>query len=266
MDVTRLDKRWIYLLLLLAVGIPLLVRVELPVRLTSETEKVFKAIESIDSTGFVMLSFDIEASSLPEVRPISEALLRHLFERNQKVIGLALFPEGTAIGYDLMRSMAEEYNKVYGEDYLYLGFRPQYVSAILQMGEDIRSVYPLDYLNADWTLTGPFSMVQNYDNIELVISVADGSLPTYWVEYAGARHGQKVATGLTAVMATSYYPYTESGQLVGLIGGLKGAAEYEQLLGYVGGGQRGMLAQSSGHLLIIVLVLIVNIVALRRRE
>lgn len=266
MDLTRLDKRWVYLLLLLAVGIPLLVQVELPVRLTSETEKVFNAVESIDSTGFVMLSFDIEASSLPEVRPIAEALLRHLFERNLKVIGLALFPEGTAIGYDLMRKMAEEYDKKYGEDYLYLGYRPQYVSAILQMGEDIRSVYPLDYLNADWTLSGPFSMVRNYDDIELVISVADGSLPTYWVEYAGARHGQKIATGLTAVMATSYYPYTESGQLVGLIGGLKGAAEYEQLLGYVGGGQRGMLAQSSGHLLIIVLVLLVNIVAFRRRD
>jgi len=266
MDLTRLDKRWIYLLLLLAVGIPLLVKVKLPVRLTAETEKVFEAVETVDSTGFVMISFDIEASSLPEVRPIAEALLKHLFRRDQRVIGLALFPEGTAIGYDLISSIANEYGKKYGEDFIYLGFRPQYVSAILQMGEDIRSVYPLDYLNNDWTMTGPFSGVRNYDDIELVISVADGSLPTYWVEYAGARHGQRIATGLTAVMATSYYPYTESGQLVGLIGGLKGAAEYEQLLGYVGGGQRGMLAQSSGHILIIALVLLVNLVAVRRRR
>lgn len=266
MDLTRIDKRIIYLLLLLAIAIPLLLKVQLPVTVGPETEKVFNAIENIPAGSAIMISFDIEASSLPEVQPIAEAMIRHAFQSDLKVVGLALFSEGTAIGYNLLSSIAEEYEKNYGEDYIYLGFRPQYVSAILSMGEDITKAFPLDYLNDDWTAHGAFSDVRNYSDISIVMSIADGSLPTYWVEYAGSRYSQRIVTGLTAVMATSYYPYTASGQLEGLVGGLKGAAEYEKLLDYTGGGQRGMLAQSSGHLLIIVLVIIANIAAWRKRD
>jgi hypothetical protein len=265
-DLTRIDKRIIYLLLLSAVTIPLLTKLELPVKVGPQTERVFEAIEETPAGSHVVVSFDIEASSLPEVQPVAEAMIRHAFARDLKVVGLALFSEGTAIGYNVLSSIAQEFGKEYGKHYIYLGFRPQYVSAILGMGEDIKSVFPLDYTNDDWAKYPAFAKVQNYNNISLVLSIADGSLPTYWVEYAGSRYHQKIVTGLTAVMATSYYPYTESGQLVGMVGGLKGAAEYEKLLGYVGGGQRGMLAQSSGHLLIILVVCIANIAAWRKRR
>lgn len=266
MDLTRIDKRIVYLLVLLAVMIPLLTRLSLPVRIEPETTKVYESIEKISEGRYILMSFDIEASSFPEVQPIAEALIRHAFERDLKVIGLALFSEGTAIGYNLLSSVASEYGKPYGEDYIYLGFRPQYVSAILGMGENLASVFPLDYMNDDWRIHRAFSEVRNYDDIALVVSIADGSLPTYWVEYAGSRYHQKIVIGLTAVMATSFYPYTESGQIAGLVGGLKGAAEYEKLLGYVGGGQRGMLAQSSGHLLIILIVIVANVAAWRKKK
>jgi len=265
-DLARIDKRVIYILLLFAVAVPLLTRLELPVRVGPQTTNVFRSIEEVPAGSCIIVSFDIEASSLPEVQPVAEAMIRHAFRKNLRIVGLALFSEGTAIGYNILSSIAGEFGKRYGEDYIYLGFRPQYVSAILGIGEDIRSVFPLDYLNDDWTGHSAFSEVHDYDDISLVVSIADGSLPTYWVEYAGSRYNQKIVTGLTAVMATSYYPYTASGQIAGLVGGLKGAAEYEKLLGYVGGGQRGMLAQSSGHLLIILLVCIANVAALRKRQ
>jgi hypothetical protein len=266
MNLTHLDKRIIYLLLLLAVAVPLTLKVRLPVAVGPETQKVYDAIEALPRGSRIMISFDIEASSLPEIQPVAVAIIKHAFSRDLQVIGLALFSEGTAIGYNVLSSVAKSYDKEYGKDYIYLGFRPQYISAILEMGESIRDVFPLDYRNKQWEEYPAFSDVGNYEDIPLVISLADGSLPTYWVEYAGARYGQKIATGLTAVMATSYYPYTTSGQLVGLVGGLKGAAEYEKLLGYTGGGQRGMLAQSSGHLMIVLLVLVANIAAWRKKS
>jgi len=266
MNLARIDKRWIYLLLLVAVTVPLVVKMKLPVRVSSETQVVFDAIDQVPEGNFIILSFDIEASSLPEIQPIADAITRHAFSRNLKVVGLALFSEGTAIGYNVLSTIARRYDKEYGRDFIYLGFRPQYVSAILGIGENIAGVFPLDYLNNDWTELANFSELKDYSDIDLVVSLADGGLPTYWVEYAGSRYHQKVTTGLTAVMATSYFPYTASGQLTGLVGGLKGAAEYEKLLGYVGGGQRGMLAQSSGHLLIIVLVILANVAAFWKRS
>ncbi len=266
MDLSRIDRRYIYLVIAIAIAVPLLLKVQLPVSVGPEVQKVYDEIDSLQSRDCVMISFDFEASSVAEIKPVAEAVIRHAFEKNLRIVGLALFSEGTAIGYNIISSLAEEYGKKYGEDYIYLGFRPQYVSAILGMGENIDQVYPLDYLNDDWKDFPPFSDVENYHDISLVVSIADGSLPTYWVEYAGSRYGQKIAAGITAVMATSYYPYTASGQLVGIIGGLKGAAEYENLLGYTGGGHRGMLAQSSGHLAIIALVILANVAALRKKR
>ena len=84
-------------------------------------------------------------------------------------------------------------------------------------------------------------------------------MPQYWIEYAGSRYGVTIATGLSAVMVTTFTPYLDSHQLAGIIGGLKGAAEYERRLGIKGAGSRGMDAQSSAHLSIILLVLLGNV-------
>jgi hypothetical protein len=51
-----------------------------------------------------------------------------------------------------------------------------------------------------------------------------------WITYARPKYGLNVAVGVTAVMAADMYPYLQSGQLVGMLSGLKGAAEYEKLV------------------------------------
>jgi len=60
-------------------------------------------------------------------------------------------------------------------------------------------------------------------------------------------------------MATSFYPFLSSGQMVGLLGGLKGAAEYEMLLKKPGMGQKGMDAQSVSHLVIVLMIVWGNV-------
>ena len=65
--------------------------------------------------------------------------------------------------------------------------------------------------------------------------------------------------GTTAVSAPKYYAFVDAGQFVGLLGGMKGAAEYELLVGKSGKAVKGMGAQSLVHLLIIGLVIVGNI-------
>ena len=50
----------------------------------------------------------------------------------------------------------------------------------------------------------------------LVISITDGGMPTYWVDYAVTRYHARLQTVLTATMATSFYPYVSSGQIQGI--------------------------------------------------
>jgi len=62
------------------------------------------------------------------------------------------------------------------------------------------------------------------------------------------------------VQAPTMLPYVnEQQQLVGLLGGLKGAAEYELLINKPGFATKGMDAQSVAHLIIILFILIGNI-------
>ena len=76
-----------------------------------------------------------------------------------------------------------------------------------------------------------------------------------------------LAIGVTGVMATDYYPYLQSGRIFGLMGGLKGAAEYEQLADNPGPATKGMAMQMWAHLLIIAFIIVGNIgyFATRRR-
>ena len=254
-----MSRQLIFILIALSVAIPLVIKIGLPHEVTSEVMQVYDEINQLDSGSVALISFDHEASSLPEVKPMAQAILRHCFAKKLNVVGLALLAEGTAIGDQILRGAANEYHKKYGEDYVFLGFRPQYQAAILGMGEDIKRVFPEDYSNAPLSQIPMMKKINNYEDISLIISVADGDMPVWWVDYAVSRYHKRLAVAATAVMATSFYPFLSSGQMIGLLGGLKGAAEYEMLINKPGMGQRGMDAQSVCHLVIILLVVAGNV-------
>jgi hypothetical protein len=264
--VTVLTRRIIFALLALAVILVLALRLRVPIGVSDSTRQVFSAIESLDSGAVVMISFDHEAASLPEVRPLGAALVDHCLRRGVAVVGLALFSEGTAVGYELLAQRTSVAGAREGTDWLYLGFRPQYTAAILGMGESIGDVFNRDYAGRALAETPLGRRLHNYRDVALVISIADGSMPTYWVEFAGNRYGTRIVAALSAVMVTSYLPYLESGQLAGIVAGFRGAAEYEELLGSPGAGVRGMAAQTAAHAILIVLVVAGNVRAWRRRQ
>ena len=164
-----------------------------------------------------------------------------------------------------MNNTAAEYDKTYGIDYAYLGCRPQYIAAILAMGESIREVYPQDYVGTSIDELTIMDSIINYDQIATLISIADGSRTTDWVEYGG-RYNLTVIGAVTAAMVTTYDPYLASGQINAMMGGLRGAAEYEKLLEISGGGARGMLAQSSAHIYVIFLIIVGNIIYFKSRK
>jgi len=258
--VKRFESRhWAFLGLLVVVTFTMILNVKLDMRVSPYTQSVYDYIENLPEGSVLMVSFDHEASSLPEIRPIALAVLRHAFRKGHKLVGVSLLAEGTLIGYRLMRQTAEEFDRQYGTDYVYLGFRPQYIAAILAMGESIQQTYPRDYLGRPYEQFELLNQIADYDDVAAVISIADGSLTTHWMEYGQARYGVRVIGAVTAAMVTTYDPYLSSGQMHAMMGGLRGAAEYEKLIDQDGGGARGMLAQSSAHVYVIALIIIGNV-------
>ncbi len=259
-------RHWTFLGLFVCIGLVMLINVTVDHPVSAQTQKMYDFIDSLPSGSVLIVSFDHEASSLPEIRPIALAILRHAFSRGHRLIGVALLSEGTAIGYRLMRKTAAEYGRKYGRDYVYLGFKPQYIAAILSMGESIPRTFPQDYLGRSYENLELLNGVRNYDDVAAVISITDGSLTTHWMEYGSARYGIRILSGMTAAMVTTFDPYVDSGQMYCLVAGLRGAAEYERLINYKGGGTRGMLAQTTAHLYVILLVVLGNVIYFKSRR
>ena len=253
--ILQIDRRWIFLAIAVAVTVPFFLPLGLPIIVTPPVENLYDAVEGIEpNSNPLLLAVDYAPATLPELEPMAIAILRHAFENNVNVIVLTLHPAGYGLAERAVMQVAEEYDKVYGEDYVFLGFQPGTSAVILGLGINIRNVFPEDAYGTPLRELPLMEGIRNYDDIPLLVTLAGWSAAEAWVYYAYQPYGQRVGAGVTAVMATDYYPYLNAGQLVGLLGGMRGAAEYEELIGQRDQGGRGMDSQSVIHLLIIVLI------------
>ncbi len=262
----RLDRRIIYLLLTLAVIVPLLIDIDVRQRVDRSTESLFRAVDTLDpETKAVLISFDYSPDVAAELDPMALAVLRHCFARGIKVIGLSFSVQGAALGERAIAKAAKEYHKEYGRDYCYFGYRLGFAVTVLGIGESPRRILPADHYGNPYDSLPMMANIRNYDDIGLVVSLAGSGIALSWVVYAHNQYRANVAAGVTAVMAPDNFPYLQTGQLVGQLGGMKGAAEYEQLVqdhGYCqqkGLANKAMNAISSTHILIMVLIILGNL-------
>jgi hypothetical protein len=255
-----LDRRWIYLLVALAVIFPLIVPMSFKISITPEARQLFEAVDSLPDSSVVMLTFDYYPSTVAETEPMAVAALRHLFRKNCKVITLTTVPlGGPSMAERVTRRIAREFGKIYGVDYVNLGYKFGYVSVLKGMGTSIESIYPTDNSGTPLSELPMMATVKNYYDVRFIFVVADNDIVSYWISIVNAEYGTPVGCGTTAVGAPKYYAFVGSGQLTGLLGGMKGAAEYELLVGARGLAEKGMGMQSLVHLMIILMVIVGNI-------
>ncbi|MEW6687204.1 MAG: hypothetical protein AB1393_13545 [Candidatus Edwardsbacteria bacterium] len=256
----RIDRRLIFSLMALAVIIPMLSGIKFPaVDVSEPARNAFLAVDRLPPGSAIILSIDYDASSMPEVHPMLLAVLRHAFKKNLKVILLGHWPTGMPLGTLGLEMVAKEFNKKYGEDYVNLGYRPGTVSVMVGLGKEIRDFFKSDVNGTPLDSLKMMQKIHNYNDIRLLAGLEAGDTIEFWIIYAQARFGLKMIIGTTAVMAPLAYPYLQSKQLQGLLGGLKGAAEYETLLKNPSIGVLGMFSQSVGHLLILLFILLGNL-------
>lgn len=256
----NIDPRIIYLVIALAVIIPFLIPMSLPIYVSPSVQNVYDYIESIPEGGVVMIGINFSPSTKPELYPMCLAVLRQCYSRKLKVIGVTLYYSAAIMADEVMQTVAKEYGYEEHKDYTYLGYKQGARQMMLGMGEDISDPFPSDYMGTPIEGIPMMDNIKNYDDIDLVMDFGSGDSPEWWVAYAGTRYHQTLAVGCTGVMASELYPYLKAQQLVGLVVGLKGAAEYEKLIGKPEKAYLGMKAQSIAHVAIILLVVLGNVV------
>ena len=255
-----MDRRIIFLLVGASIFFPLLLGINFSVTQTKPVEDFYNAIEAIPEGSPVLISADWDPGSLAELYPMTLAVLRHCFDRKLRPVVLTLWPTGVAVVQRTLEETAGPRGLVNGEDYVFLGFKEGRQAVMVAMGQSIPATFPNDYRNITLSEIPLMEGIQNYNSFPIFISISAGFPGTKeYVQQVQSRYGLNMLSACAGVSAPEYYPYYTAGQLTGLIGGLKAAAEYEELIGHKDRATKAMGAQSFGHFMIVALIIFGNV-------
>jgi len=156
-----------------------------------------------------------------------------------------------------------------------LGYTKGGWQAMQQIAKDIRRQYKSDsrgYSLDDAKHLPLMQRVRNIDDIYMVYSVTYSPMED-WIPFIHGVYGTPIGFGCAGIQSTTYYRYILSKQLVGMLVGVRGAAEYDALLhsdarDRTSQGTKLIVPQAFGHTVIIVAVVLGNVgfLATRRRS
>ncbi len=257
------DRRVIFVLIGLSVLIPLIWPVDIPVRATEQSKKVYEALSELKPNSNVLLSFEYGPSTKPEIHPMAVGVLRFLFDNNKghKVYGMALWPDGLFMSTEAFNLVAEkEFQKTYGVDYVNLGFRPGNEAVVKGVAADLRAMYTMDTRGNQVSDIPMMKDIVNISDFDFVFSFSAGYPGSKeWVQFACDPKNIPMSTGCTSIQVTEVLPYVESGQVHGILAGMPGAAEFEDLIQKPDKAIGMMAAQSFAHIVIVLFIVFGNI-------
>jgi hypothetical protein len=269
----RLDRRWIFLFLIVVCVVSYAVEFEVPILVESEVQSIYDFLDSLPPDDIVLVAIDYDPNNLAELHPMTFTIVEQCWRKRLKIIFTSLSQNGPGMTDQAIRDITDSmaldrtYNGVEykgreivnGVDYAFLGYKPYFALIILGMGQNFRLQFPTDYYGTPLDSLPMMPGVNNYDDIACVIDISGGNITDYWISYGQGRFGFPLALGLTGVMTAQYYPYLGSGQVFGIMGGLLGAAEYEELTENPGLAKDGMRIQLAAHIVIIMFIVLGNI-------
>ena len=261
LKIGSIDRRWIFIIIALVVVVPLLVPIGLPIRATDTSNSVYDAVEALPKGSKVLLSIEYSPSTKPENHPMAISMMRHLFRNNHKVYVTCLWPDGQFMAQDALNQVAVgEFDKKYGEDYVLLGYRPGGEAVVKGIVSNIRKLFSVDARQTKVDDIPMMDEITNFKDFDFLFSASAGYPGTIeWVQYAADPTGVPMSSGVTSIQVNEVMPYVQSGQMVGVLAGMPGAAEYESLIGQKGSATSGMDAQSVAHLVIVLFIVLGNI-------
>ena len=263
------ERRVVFLYVGIAISLPLFMSFEQEIIVTESTRQVYDAMQALPPGSKVLVSFDYDPASSPELQPMAEAFLAECFRRDLKVIMVALWAPGAIqanIAIDTVRARLglDSTKLVYGRDYCNLGYQAGREFVIQRMGTSFEAMFGTDVRGTPYRQIPLVRNVRNFADIDYSFNISAGFPGTVeWVQVAVTRFGLKLGAGNTAVQAPQVYPYLRAGQLIGLLAGMNGAAEFEKLVGLKAEATVYMLAQTFAHVIVIAFIIIGNVAYFR---
>ncbi len=269
----EVERRVVFLFIAVAVVAPLLFPITFEEKATPVVKKLFDRIESLPAGSHVLISYDFDPAMAPEVQPMANAISRHCLQRGHKVIFMSLW----ATGQSLMVGTLNDYifpefpDKMDGIDYVNLGYKAGNEGVLNVIVSDFRKMFPTDVNGVPLDSTEVFDDIESAQDLDLIVALGGGRPgPKEWVLFVGDPGKVPIGVGVAAVVAPQLYPYYPQ-QVIGILGGVKGAAEYESELiqayerfeDMETPGLRMMGPQTLAHIVIMAFIVIGNVAFFR---
>jgi hypothetical protein len=278
MAIHDFDRRWIFLAMgLIVVG---LYAAGITAALPHSTyvDSFYDTIEDLPEGSIVMLSADFDPASAAELLPMYQGVIHHLLSRKLRIVNVATWPAAPPYTQQEFARIAPEYGVAYGVDWVELGFLPGDDVAMGNIGQSLRTAYPRE------TREGrPYDEVpllsevsERMQGVSVLITMSAGYPGILeWIAQVGGRYEVTILAGTTAVQTPDLFAFYPK-QVAGFLGAATGATQYLQLVneivtegavtGIMEENQKRMLVQSWGHMLIIVLIVIGNVIYFATRS
>lgn len=255
------DVRYIYLLVLIAISVPILKPFGLPMGpISGETMGLYNFIDKLPPRSVVCIIADQSPAAAAEVQSGQDAILRHLVAKGLRVLFYA--PRTDALPF-IDKSMvavigAASDHKDYGKLYANVGFIPEYEVGLTGLAGNLfftgKDAYGKDLKTMEFFQDLPTKTAKDWS-----LAIYFGASSVDWViRQVTDPYGPPTGGGVAAVLVSRMYPYYPH-KLIGFLSGLKGSAEYEILVRVPGEAAAGMDAQSFGHMAIIIMIILGNI-------
>jgi hypothetical protein len=241
-------ERAVYLLLLLALLAGLLLpSLTAPLQGAPQApgaSAIFAQIDALGPQDVVLVGYEWDARRISELRPLEQAVMRHLIARNAKLVLVSTDPQGTLLLYDLRDELTAAQYRQNGEGYLLLGYKPGGELALRTMAQDFQSTLRADFIGNDASISAlatgldtgrPLGSVRDF---AMTVVLADDAADVQaWMEQirpvtAGTdgTPGQPMLFLLPAEAAPIVQPYMAQDDVWSLAG-YQGALAYQALRG-----------------------------------
>ncbi len=273
-----MSRRLIYLLMLVAVAVPVLFGVsQAPSRLVS-AERMYDVVErqEFKRGNVAMVFMDFGPNTLAENEPQAAVLLEHLFRRRIPVIVLSQYQQAESFLRRIPLEVAGRLEKEmpgerwrYGEAWINAGYKavPTVFMQSLAKTPDVSKFLGRDVTGMPIVNYPSFASIGALEGVRLVGEITGlvGVFDTVVQFLQKDGYRPLLVHGCTSITIPEAYIFLDSGQLRGLLEGIAGAAWYSEILkrNFPQSDNLKLLvtntALSAAHIVIIALIILGNV-------
>ncbi len=203
--------------------------VPLPVTLPEESSQILSTLDTLPEGAPLLMIFDYEPALAGELEAAAAPLVdRVLGLRHPRVTILSTSPTGAALAERFFANTQARHNYQREQNYINLGYLPGGTIGILSFAENPLAAMP----SMLWATPAAQDVNRFADFAAILLLTDQAETARAWVEQtASHREGRPLLVVSSAQAAPMIQPYLFSGQVNGLVSGLRGGAAFESTSG-----------------------------------